>query len=383
MDIRTGSPFQGRYREELRCFLARNGLKYDERIGYSLCLIEDEEIAATGSLDGNILKCIAVSPDFQEGGLAARIVSGLIDEAARNGVFHLFLFTKPENEALFRSLGFFTITKTGNALLMENKKNGVAGFVAALGACGTLRNSYEETPDFTHFEAPLGVCKEDFCDKSQKSLILGAKPHKLLEKPETVNGGAAGRSGAIVMNCNPFTLGHRYLAERAAAECDVLHIFVVSEEKSAFPAEVRLRLAGTGTAHLKNALVHPSGPYLISAATFPDYFIKDTVCPETVNALLDLKIFAERFARPLGITRRFVGEEPLDPVTGAYNRQMKEALPSWGIAVREIPRLEKGGGPVSAGRVRNLLSQGRLEEALELVPPATADYLRKWKGGGI
>ncbi|MDR0759688.1 MAG: [citrate (pro-3S)-lyase] ligase [Treponema sp.] len=332
MDIRTGFPFRGKYLEELRGFLARNGLKYDARIGYSLCLIEDEEIAATGSLDGNILKCIAVSPDFQEGGLAARIVSGLIDEAARNGIFHLFLFTKPENEALFSSLGFSPITKTGGALLMENRKNGAAGFVAAL------------------------------------------------EKPA---GEAAGITGAVVMNCNPFTLGHQYLAERAAAECGALHIFVVSEEKSAFPAEVRLRLARAGTAHLKNALVHPSGPYLISAATFPDYFIKDTVRAETVNALLDLKIFAECFARPLGITRRFVGEEPLDPVTRAYNRQMKEALPTWGIEVREIRRREQGGAPVSASRVRSLLSQGRLEEVGELVPLSTMDYLRTRNGSGI
>jgi hypothetical protein len=50
----------------------------------------------------------------------------------------------------------------------------------ALGACGTVRNSYKEKPDFVHFEVPLGVCKEDFCDKSQKSSGLGAKPHKLL-----------------------------------------------------------------------------------------------------------------------------------------------------------------------------------------------------------
>jgi pyruvate,orthophosphate dikinase len=59
-------------------------------------------------------------------------------------------------------------------------------FVAHLGACGTSRKLYEETPDFTHFEAPaasrLGVCKEDFCDKSQKSSVLGAKPHKLLAR---------------------------------------------------------------------------------------------------------------------------------------------------------------------------------------------------------
>ncbi|MDR1399427.1 MAG: [citrate (pro-3S)-lyase] ligase [Treponema sp.] len=336
MDIRIGYPFRGKAMKELRGFLVQNGLTYDERITYSLCLIEDDEIVATGSLDGGILKCIAVSRDVQEGGLAARIVSGLIDEAARNGIFHLFLFTKPENEALFGSLGFYTITKTNDVLLMENKRNGVAAFVAAL------------------------------------------------EKPEAVTGVDMGMvTGAIVMNCNPFTLGHRYLAERAAAECGHLHIFVVSEEKSVFPAEVRLRLARAGTAHIKNVLVHPSGSYLISAATFPDYFIKDSVQAERINALLDITIFAECFARPLGITRRFVGEEPLDPVTRAYNQQMKEALPFWGIKVWELRRLEQEGVPVSASRVRELLAQGRLEEAGALVPHTTREYLWKRYGGGI
>jgi [citrate (pro-3S)-lyase] ligase len=334
VDIRTGFPFRGKALEELRGFLARNGLKYDERIGCSICLVENDEIAATGSLDGRVIKCVAVSPGFQSEGLAARIVSGLVGEAARNGVFHLFLFTKPENEALFGGLGFYTVAKTAEALLMENRKDGVAAFVAAL------------------------------------------------ERPEP---SAGGRTGSIVMNCNPFTLGHQYLVERAAAECGVLHVFVVSEDRSAFPPEARLRLARAGTAHIKNALVHPTGPYLISAATFPDYFIKDTVRAETVNAFLDLKIFAERFARPLGITARFVGEEPLDPVTGAYNLQMKEALPALGIEVREIKRLEQKGTPVSASRVRLLLADGRLDEALELVPPATGEYLRSLSqapGGG-
>jgi [citrate (pro-3S)-lyase] ligase len=338
-----GFPFRGKALDELRGFLARNGLKYDERIRYSLCLIENDEIVATGSLDSNVLKCIAVSEDFQEGGLAARIVSALIDEAARNGVLHLFLFTKPENEFLFCSLGFYTIAKTVDALLMENEKNGVASFVAAL-----------KKPD-----------------QSKEPEGLNASTDRGM-----TTGLAAGVTGAIVMNCNPFTLGHQYLTDKAAAECDMLHLFVVSEEKSDFPATVRLRLVKAGTAHLKNLLIHPTGPYLISAATFPDYFIKDTVRAEEINALLDIKIFAECFAGPLGITRRFVGEEPLDPVTAAYNRQMKVLLPSWGIEVREIKRFGWGGAPVSAGRVRKLLAQGRLEEIVELVPPSTMKYLR-------
>ncbi len=49
-------------------------------------------------------------------------------------------------------------------------------------------------------------------------------------------------SGAIVMNANPFTLGHLYLAEYAAARCHILHVFVVEEDRSIFPFPIRLEL---------------------------------------------------------------------------------------------------------------------------------------------
>jgi [citrate (pro-3S)-lyase] ligase len=337
METRTGFPFRGKFLEQLCAFLADNGLAYDDRVTYSLCLVEDDRIAATGSLDGNVLKCIAVSKDFQEGGLAARIISGLIDEAARNGIFHLFLFTRPENGALFGSLGFYAIAKTGDVLLMENKKNGVSDFVSAL------------------------MDNADNTEKMTANIIPG-------------------KNGAIVMNCNPFTSGHQYLIETAAKQCALLHVFVVSENKSAFPAAVRYRLVKAGTSHIANALIHPTGPYLISSATFPDYFFKDSVSPDAVNTLLDLTIFAERFAAPLGISRRFAGTEPFDPVTAAYNRQMKSFLPRYGIELVEIERFAKKEKAVSASRVRELFAANKMEEIRELVPPATFEFLLTWKG---
>ena len=77
------------------------------------------------------------------------------------------------------------------------------------------------------------------------------------------------------MNANPFTLGHQYLAEQAAAASSVLHIFLVSEGLSLFPYEARRRLAEEGTKHLDNVILHSTEPYMISNATFPGYFQKD------------------------------------------------------------------------------------------------------------
>ncbi|MDR1931775.1 MAG: [citrate (pro-3S)-lyase] ligase [Spirochaetales bacterium] len=330
MQMHCGFPFRGAARESLRAFLRGCGLKYDEAVQYSVCMMEQEQIAATGSLDGNVIKCLAVSPDYQSEGLAATILTELIMEAARNGRHHLFLFTKPENEYLFGNLGFYPVAKTPDVLLMENRKNGIEVFVSGL-----------KKPDFF-----------------------------------TAGGGAEKTSGAIVANCNPFTNGHLYLIETAARQCGALHLFIVSEDKSAFSAEDRYNLVRAGVSHLPSVYLHHTGPYLVSSVTFPDYFLKDTVSARAVNTVLDLTIFAERFALPLGISCRFVGEEPFDPVTREYNRQMQEFLPRYGIRVTEIPRLETGGLAVSASRVRKLLKEGNPEAVRELVPPATYTYLK-------
>jgi len=331
MELKTGSPFRGAALEKLKRFLKDCGLKYDERVEYSICLVGDDRIVATGSLDGSVLKCVAVSPGCQSEGLAATIISELVSEAARRMCFHLFLYTKPENGELFGGLGFYPVAETHQVLLMENKKQGVRQFVASL------------------------------------------------KRPEVTAGGA-GDPAAIVVNCNPFTRGHLYLIETASRQCGLLYLFVVSENSSRFSAETRMELVRLGTAHLPNVRVCSTGPYLVSAATFPDYFLKDTpgaVSPLALNTELDLTIFAECFARPLGIKRRYVGTEPLDEVTAVYNKQMKEVLPSFGIEVIEIQRLEDPQGVVSASRFRRLVDEGNFEAAKELVPPTTWNYLMK------
>ena len=58
------------------------------------------------------------------------------------------------------------------------------------------------------------------------------------------------------MNANPFTLGHQYLVEKAAAENDLLHLFIVSEDASLVPFKIRKQLVMKGTAHLKNICYH-------------------------------------------------------------------------------------------------------------------------------
>ena len=186
-----------------------------------------------------------------------------------------------------------------------------------------------------------------------------------------------GRNGSIVMNCNPFTLGHRYLIEYAASRVDNLYIFVVEEDKSYFSFADRIDLVRKGTEDLKNVIVLPSGKFIISATTFPGYFYKDNIKDVTIDCSNDLTIFAQYIAPALGIKIRFAGEEPLDPVTNQYNEGMKEILPQYDIEFQPIARKcdSDGSQVISASRVRNYFESGDLDSLQSIVPPTTYRYL--------
>lgn len=318
-----GYPLRGKKLQALKEFLSREGLDYDEGIRFTVLLTEGDAILATGSLDGSVCKCIAVSAAHQGENLTATVITALRQQAFSQGIRHLFLYTKPKNRLLFEQLSFYPVAETEDTLLMENQRDGIAQFVRSLG-----------------------------------------RPDK------------SGVVGAVVANCNPFTLGHQYLLEQAASACDLVHLFILSEEKSLFPAADRLALARAGTAHLPNVLVHETGNYLISSATFPTYFIRDKERIPAIRCRLDLEIFSRWFAPALGITRRFVGSEPFSAVTDAYNREMLAFLPPRGIEVTVLARKELGGEAISASRVRALLEQGALAETRALVPETTFAYLQ-------
>lgn len=324
MEFEYGTPFTGFRLGLVRDFLKTMELDYDPGVEYTVCILENDEIVATGSLDHNVLKCIAVSEAHQGEGLTATLFSELRKEAFRRGHERLLMFTKPKNRWMFEDLQFFTIAQTGDMLLMESTRNGIRDFVSSL----------EKAP-------------------------------------------VTGRIGAVVMNCNPFTLGHRYLVEQAAKQCDWLHIFVLSAEKSLFSAQERRMLVEQGTADIPNVTVHPTGDYLISAATFPSYFLKEKARVDEMHCELDLEIFCQYFAPALGITCRFVGMEPFSPVTKAYNEAMKKYLPPRGVEVTEIPRKESGGIAISATRVRELYEKKEFEALRQLLPETTWNYLKE------
>jgi len=323
MDREILSTLRGRKRQAWELLLEKTGLVPEEQPEQTVLLWDGSALAATGSRQGNILKYLAVDPSHQGEGLLASLLTALRQEAFREGHRHLFLYTKPENERLFLDLMFYPVASTDKVLLMEDKPRGVEEFLQALPA--------DRGPGIT---------------------------------------------GAAVMNCDPFTLGHRYLVETAAKECDRLYIFVLSEDRGHFSAKDRLAMVKAGTADLPNVTVLPTGPYLISAATFPTYFLKDRDKAPQVQCQLDIAIFCNHYAPYFGISRRYVGTEPLSPMTEQYNTALKAYLPQKGITVRELPRFEKDGTPVSASAVRAAVAAGDWEALGALVPETTFHYLQ-------
>lgn len=183
------------------------------------------------------------------------------------------------------------------------------------------------------------------------------------------------KMGAVVMNCNPFTLGHRYLIEQALSQCDYLAVFVVQEDQSIFPFEDRISLVDACTSDLKNVVVIPSGRFIISSLTFSEYFNKSEMQDRVVDSSMDVTLFAREIAPCLHITKRFAGEEPFDTVTRQYNDTMKRILPEYGIEFVEIPRKESNGEAISASHVRELLEKKDFDGIRPLVPEPTFDYL--------
>lgn len=337
-------------RRRVEAFLAANGLRLAPLDRYVVVTRDEDgnEILAGGGLDGNVIKCVAVSESARSEGLMNILVSRLIVIAREEGRESVKAFTKPENEGIFKSLGFALIASSPKAILMENGRGGL--------------------PEYKKYLASL------------------ARP---------------GRNGAIVMNANPFTKGHRYLVEQAASQVDNLYVIVVKEDRSRFPYVERKAMIEAGCAGLDNVVVCEGSDYAISAATFPTYFLKKLDDATDTQIALDLDLFMNHIAKPLGVTVRFAGSEPEDALTRRYNELMAEILPGTSVAVVrqdhqpdselvegsavrqarrpidfvEIPRLEQNGNPISATSLRRALDKGNLKEAMEYIPKSTVPYL--------
>lgn len=319
--------------KEVRDFLQTFALQLDDNVDYTIVIRQNEEIKATCSKSKNVFKCFAVSDDLRGEGVSSTLMGAVSDRLFEEGVYHSFIFTKIENISIFTSLGYELIHKIENVALLEGGIYNIKKYLKAM----------------------------------QKEYDLDAVTEKV----------------AIVMNCNPFTLGHKYLIEEAAGQNKEVLVFIVEEDKSSFPFMYRYAMVKEGVSHLHNVRVIKGGEYIISEATFPTYFLRKKDVILKAYTTLDASIFGRYFCETLNITKRFIGEEPYCDVTNAYNDALKEILPTYGVEVVEVKRKALMGDIISASKVRKLIVEGRIADIEHIVPSSTWEFLNTVVGKEI
>lgn len=279
-------------------FLLERDVIYED-VDASYIIRDAGNIIATVSVKKNLIKFFYIDEAYQGEGLAIELINSALEDIIAKGYRSYFIFTKAKNENIFTSLSMDVIEKTEDVVLLEG--------------------------GFFKYKDWIETIKKD------------------LDKDEY---------NAIVMNANPLTLGHEYLAGKALEDDKDLIIFVLEEDASYFSTIDRYEIVKNHYKGNKRVHVFKSGPYIISRATFPTYFLKKDTDKLKVYTELDAKIFARRIAKDLNIKKRYFGSEPIDKVTDKYNETMKKILSEYGIETEYIERKTIEGDIISASKVR-------------------------------
>lgn len=311
--------------------LIKEGIKSEENIEETYGLFEDDKLIATASRFQNVIKCVAVDSQVQGGAYFNQIISHLMNRNSELGYFKHYVYTKPESQKGFEFLGYKEIEQVDDKLVfMESAISG--------------------------FEIFLEKLKSHYVDKEKIS--------------------------AIVMNANPFTLGHKFLIETAAKANDHLFVFVLSEEMSVFTTAIRTRLVKAGIEHLENVTVLSTENYMVSNATFPSYFLKESDDTTIIQARLDAKIFANHIAKVLNIKKRYVGSEPYSKATNIYNEALKKEFEGK-LELEIIERIGNQEDIISATKVRKLLIEDDMDTLKQFAPKTTIEFLQSKEGQEI
>ena len=313
-------------KEMVKTLLSKHGLTFEEHVTHTIGLFNDDLLIATGSIDDNVIKMLAVEKSHQGENLLSVVLTKLVNLLNHEKKYKYFVYTKKENKLFFLDYNLFLVYEDEDIILFENKIN-------------TIVETLHE------IKYTLNLSK--------------------------------GSTASLVMNCNPMTNGHYYLIETCAKKHDHVLIFLVEENRSIFPFDVRFKIMKKTLKHIKNVHIIPSTPYIISKATFPTYFSKSLDEATKRYTKLDISIFKAYFMDILNIDYRYVGTEPFDPLTHLYNQTMKEILAEKLIIIERLKDHEQ---PISASYIRRLMMNKELSKIKPLVPQATYQFLKSSKG---
>nr|WP_234005672.1 [citrate (pro-3S)-lyase] ligase [Lactobacillus sp. CBA3606] len=317
--------FDPSVRQQWRDLLVAAQLVPDEQVDYTVGIYDGAQLIGTGSLYQNIIKEVAIDPTATQQNLLAPLIKALLDRLDETKYESAFVYTKPMTAPYFEAMGFKVIVTTDEVSLLE------WGY-----------------PNFDDYQAYL----------------------RQYQRPSK-------QAAAIVMNANPFTLGHQYLIDQALKSSDVVYVFVVSEDRSQFKTATRLAMVRRAVAGNQRVVVLETAHYLVSNATFPTYFLKDQadLMLAKTQARLDATLFLTKIKPVLAIQQRLVGAEPDSPVTQVYNDQLAQVFASQ-LSLTVVPRLRQAGQPISATIVRQALSNGDWATVERQVPPINYQFLK-------
>ncbi len=306
---------------EVKALLVLTGLAYEDNLDITLGLYDQNTLIATASAKDNIIKCVSVHPNEQGKQHLNTLMSALMKQLNQAGYEQVFVYTQKKYIELFKSLGFQTIVQTESLTFME-------AFSDITTTLKQLKKTYQ-----------INDCLKN----------------------------------AVVLNANPFTLGHQHLIETAKEDGHHVLVFVVSEDISVFPFNIRFNLIDKTYKDDPNVSVLPTLHYLVSRVSFPRYFLKTDSAINQAHAMFDVLVFKDYYMPIFNIKTRFVGEEPYSKMTQVYNKTMQHMLKD---KLTIIPRKHMNDAPISASTVRaHLKAQKPLERLKPLLPQATYDYL--------
>ena len=299
-------------------FLSAFDLKFNSYADYTAYMEQNGKIIATVSLAKNVICDLAVSEEFQGENLATSLIMHALEKLREEKIYGYKVFTKPVYLDKFLDLGFRVLVKGESFVALEGGESNVY----------TALNNLK-----TKILMDLGSFDDDY--------------------------------GAIVMNANPFTLGHSALIEHALSKHGKVLVFVLEEDVSEFSFKERFSLAFLATRQYRERVcVLPSSDYVVSKATFPDYFLRSKEDVSKAHAEYDAMLFEKYFMKELNISKRYLGSEEKEYMT-VYNQTLSRVLND---KLEIVERFKQDGERVSASTVRNLIKTGEREKALRFIP---------------
>lgn len=291
-------------------------------IDYTVVIWSEKKIIATCSKKNNLIKCVAISPEYSNLNILNKLLTIIIKQIVSEKYDESLIITKREYKKIFEDLNFLSIYQNDMICFLTNRKDKFDKYV------NYVKSSKQEAD-----------------------------------------------SAIIVMNANPFTNGHKYLIETASNENELVYVVLVKEDVSLFTYDERMLMLKKGTDHLKNIIILEGSKYIVSKTFFPSYFIASPDEVVKQQAMLDIKMFSKIFIENLNIKKRYLGEEPLSNTTKIYNDTIKNVLSEINIEVKIIKRLEENGEVVSASKVRELLLNEDLLSIKKITPSTTFEFI--------